>query len=339
MRMSSVTAIMVTYGDRSDRCTETSEAALQAGVEKIVIVMNKAAPSSKELLAKYAEEKPGVVLVDSPVNTGSAGGFAIGLAKAMELEADLFLLLDDDNKIKPDALQALVGSFRELAEVDPGAKIPPTLCSFRTSSRNHRYILSGMPESLVFLQPGAAMNLDIRQYFKRRRWIADHSPVPAPQARFARMHYAPWGGLLLHRDTVEAIGLPDTALVLYQDDVEYTARIHAAGGLIYLVRDSHVDDIEPTWHSRGTAGRGAGFLISTGDTLRLHYYTRNRAWLDRGMAHNAGDKVMLAINALAFVTYAAISALRTRKFDEFMAILRGMSEGYRGNLSSGPPLP
>jgi hypothetical protein len=295
--------------------------------------MNGVAYRSEELLKKYAHGRPGVHLVQSEENLGAAGGFSIGLSKAFELRADLFWLLDDDNFAQPDALAVLIDEFERLSGHVAG--LPPTLCSVRKDTNFHAYILAGMPAHLVFPPRGSSMYFDVRHYFRRWRWIrgADGGSCAA----LTEIPQAPFGGLLLHRATIEVIGLPQQSLFLYEDDTEYTGRIELAGGKLYLARDSHIEDTDPKWTSSGI-WRGPGTLITSGNEVRLHYYVRNRALQDRKMATTAWEKAMLCINSIVVLSYASLTAVCAHRLRELRTFIIAMWQGYRGDLTHRPPV-
>jgi hypothetical protein len=294
--------------------------------------MNGVERRSDHLLRTYAQVRAGVRLVDSEVNTGSAGGFAIGISTALELRADLIWLLDDDNFAQPDALAVLIDNFERLSAHETG--LPPTLCSVRKVMDEDRWILAGMPANLVFPPRGSSMNFDVRQYFTRRRWLKRSEGGSC--AALTEIPFAPYGGLLLHRATIEIIGLPQQSLFLYQDDTEYTTRIELAGGKIYLVRDSRIEDRDPKWTSQGT-GRGPAVLITSGNELRTYYYVRNRTWRDLKAATTSWEKTMFCVNSIIYLTYAAVAAIRARRVRGLRTIVLAMWRGHRRDFTSGPP--
>jgi GT2 family glycosyltransferase len=326
--------VTITHADRAHLCIKAAESALRAGVDALVIVLNGVKYPSEELIKTYAHGRPGVHLVQSEVNTGAAGGFYIGLSKALELQGDLVWLLDDDNFPQLDALAVLIDEFQRLSSHTAG--IPPTLCSARKSDPLHANILAGMPAKLAFPPRGSSVGFDVRHHFRRRRSIryVDSGSCAA----LTEIPYAPFGGLLMHKATIEAIGLPLQSLVLYEDDTEYTTRIESAGGNLYLVRDSHIEDGDPKWTSSGM-GRGPSALITGGNSVRLYYGVRNRTLHDLKMANSVRERTMFCINSIVYLTYAALAAVRARKFRELRILIIAMWQGYRGNLTAGPPLP
>jgi GT2 family glycosyltransferase len=328
-----IVGVTITHADRGHLCIEASESALRAGVNSIVIVMNGVEYRSEELLKRYANDRPSVHLVQNEYNAGSAGGFFIGLSKALELPADLFWLLDDDNLAQPDALAVLIDEFDRLHQDIAG--FPPALCSVRTATNVHTSILEGMPANLVYPPPGSSLYFDVRHYIRRRRWVSRSDDGPG--TGLTEIPYAPFGGLLLHRATIEAIGLPQQALFLYEDDTEYTSRIELAGGTLYLVRDSHVEDTDPKWTSGGK-WRGPGAQITAGNEVRLHYYVRNRALQDLKMATTVREKALLCVNSIIVLSYAAVTAVCARRLRELKIFVIAMWKGYRGDLTDGPPL-
>ncbi|WP_407666503.1 glycosyltransferase [Mycobacterium pinniadriaticum] len=334
MNSHTIVGLTVTYADRAELCIETCNSALRAGIDRIAIVMNGVTPRSEEILRSYAEGQPKALLARCDVNSGSAGGFAKGISKVLELEADLFWLLDDDNLVQPDALATLITHFESLLGTE-FAHLPPTLCSLRKSCLAHSLLLSGMPPHLVFPAPGSSMNFDLRRFF--RLWVWHKRGENGSCAALTELPFAPYGGLLLHRMTIEAIGLPSEFLVLYNDDTEYTSRIAPAGGRLYLVRESLIEDADAKWTSNGT-GRGPALLFTAWNEVRNYYYVRNRTWRERRMTTTRWEKLLYHTNSVIFLMYTLVAALVARRPRELRVLTKAMWKGYRGDFTGGPSL-
>lgn len=326
-----VVGLIVTYSDRAELCVETSSAARRAGAEQVVIIANNVTARSERILRKYASEDAGINLVANPVNVGSAGGFSQGIPRALCLGADLVWMLDDDNVPDSDALRILLAGLTILSS-DSEGRLVPAVASRRSYA------------NFTLPAPGSSLNFDFRRYLRSTRSDEKSAGAKLPmgdemslEEPFMQIQSAPYGGLLLHRSTIEAIGLPNAALVLYQDDVEYTTRIPLAGGRIYLSRDSRVRDMEPAWPHRGS-GRGPMLLMTAGDDLRIYYYVRNRTLLDRRQARSFSERTALLTNSAIFIIFSAVAALRARCPRRFVTVVRAMRHGFRADLTHSPPL-
>ena len=257
----------------------------------------------------------------------------MGLSRALETQADLVWLLDDDNFVQPDALTTLLA---ELENADAHtAELPPTLCCARDDINLHASLLAGMPAQLVFPPRGSSIYFDVPHFVRKWRW-GRHTRGRECTA-LTEIPYAPFGGLLLHRVTIEKVGLPQRSLVLYEDDTEYTSRIRRAGGKLSLARDSRIQDGDPKWTSSGI-WRGPGAHITAGNDVRLYYYVRNRALYDLSMTTTMLEKARLCANSIVILAYAAVTAVLARKWREFTIFITAMWRGYHGDLTDGPAL-
>ena len=72
---------------------------------ELIITGNASTDGTAETLRAQGED---VVTVTARTNTGGAGGFAIGIRRALELGCDAVWLMDDDTVPEPEALSALV---------------------------------------------------------------------------------------------------------------------------------------------------------------------------------------------------------------------------------------
>ncbi len=103
-----VVAVVVTW-NRRDLLEESLEA-VRGQTHRpaaIVVVDNASTDATEEFLAG----QDGLDVVRLEQNTGGAGGFAVGIEKALTHEPDLLWLLDDDTVPGPEAAAALVQAW------------------------------------------------------------------------------------------------------------------------------------------------------------------------------------------------------------------------------------
>ncbi|MFN3315563.1 MAG: glycosyltransferase, partial [Raineya sp.] len=93
-----VCAVTVTYGNRFHLLEKLLNALQEIAVSEVVIVSNGSSQESSEALKKYLESyNKKFYLLELPNNTGSAGGFRLGIETALKGECDFIWILDDDN--------------------------------------------------------------------------------------------------------------------------------------------------------------------------------------------------------------------------------------------------
>jgi GT2 family glycosyltransferase len=180
-----VASVVVTY-NRRDLLTEALTAiAAQTRPPDIMIVVDNA--SSDGTVGLLRERFPSADVVALPRNTGGAGGFAVGIARALERGATALWLMDDDTIPEPGALEALLVPF---------ARHRPALVAGRvvwTDGRDH------------------PMN----------------TPRPRPSGipGHARVRSASFVSVLLDAAAVRETGPPVADYFLWNDDFEYTLRL------------------------------------------------------------------------------------------------------------------
>ncbi len=177
---------MVVTHDRRDLLADALAAiGAQTRVPDATVVADNASSDGTADLVRA--RFPGVDLLELPRNTGGAGGFAAGMARALELGATALWLMDDDTLPEPGALAALL---------DACERHRPALAASRvrwTDGRDH-------PMNTPRVRP---------------------SGLPG----FARVRSASFVSVLLDAAAVRACGLPVADYFLWNDDFEYTLRL------------------------------------------------------------------------------------------------------------------
>lgn len=325
---SPVVGATVTYADRAASCLATVDAMRAEGVDRVVIVDNGSDAASADLLAAYAHAHPHVVkLHRMPRNEGSAPAFAAAIELARGLGTGSVWLLDDDNLPVPGALDALRARDESLFArgVALRAVAPTRAASFDTADIEAAIRQGASREAVREDRSfgGVDLGVFVRRGLER---LGLRRPRPAPVAR--AMPSAPYGGLLLGVDVIDAIGLPDSEFVLYGDDLEYTSRIIALGGRIEQCDAAVVVD------PRGERWMPAGFEIramfrSTNDAL-LYYFLRNR--IVRELRTGRRRSMARSVNGCLFGAFCVACAVVTRRPRTLGVIGRAVRDAVRSRL-------
>ncbi|MEV8213005.1 glycosyltransferase family 2 protein [Leifsonia sp. NPDC077715] len=233
--------VVVNYG--SSALLSETLAAVAADVPEATIVVVDNYSTDDERTALRALAGPlGWNVVEPRENLGFGGGMNLGVARARELGARRFLLLNPDATIRRADIEVLVA--RSIAE-------PMTLLSpvVRRSD--------GSPWSLgadVYLRDG------------RIRSAARRGTVPGERL--------PWlsGACLLVTDRLwDAVGGFADEYFLYWEDVDLSVRVSRAGGSLALVEDATA--VHDEGGTQGTDGSRSG----TAKSGTYYYYNiRNR---------------------------------------------------------------
>jgi rhamnopyranosyl-N-acetylglucosaminyl-diphospho-decaprenol beta-1,3/1,4-galactofuranosyltransferase len=198
-----IAAVVVTY-DRRDLLTEALTAIdRQTRRPDVLVVVDNASTDGTPRLVR--ERFPTARLLRLPRNTGGAGGFAAGIAHALDLGVEALWLLDDDTVPEPDALAALLAA-RDRGRDGTGR--PPALVAGRvvwTDGRDH-------PMNTPRSRPSAVAGCE-------------------------RIRSASFVSVLVDAEAVRERGLPIADYFLWNDDFEFTLRL-LRGRTGLLCRDS-----------------------------------------------------------------------------------------------------
>jgi rhamnopyranosyl-N-acetylglucosaminyl-diphospho-decaprenol beta-1,3/1,4-galactofuranosyltransferase len=203
-----IVAVVVTFNRLAllqrlvDRLRETP------GLAEVIVVDN----ASTDGTGGWLRDQPAPIrALTLPDNRGGAGGFHAGLAAAMERDADLVWLMDDDGLPDPDCLPLLLKADgydfwgpAVLAEQDPTRLCFPIRLPGRST------VVHRMAEVEMAARDGAIADVVI-----------------------------PFNGVLVTRDLVQLIGLPREEFFIWGDDVEYLWRARDAGARTGTVVDAH----------------------------------------------------------------------------------------------------
>ncbi|MEU8123229.1 glycosyltransferase [Spirillospora sp. NPDC049024] len=244
-----MTAVVVTYNRRELLAEALDALAAQTRPPDAVTVVDNASSDGTPALVR--DRYPHVDLVELGSNTGGAGGFAAGIARALETlgpGGGLIWLMDDDTVPEPDALAALLDA-RERAPAEPALVASRVVW---TDGRDH-------PMNTPRVKPGAS-----------RAELA-----AAAEAGCTPVRSASFVSVLVDAAAVRERGLPVADYFLWNDDFEFTTRLLRGRTGLYCPASVVV-------HKTRTFG---GTDADPGD--RFYYEVRNKLWLftrSRGLA-------------------------------------------------------
>lgn len=322
----SVCAVTVTYGDRANLCIETVRRALAAKADRVIVVDNGSNFASAKELQVMSDTFENVSLVRLPHNRGSAGGFATGIEMATGSDCTHVWLLDDDNWVEPDSLNAL-REFRNKCAVEDQDPDVLVAC-YRTANPRHVQLAQGGDPIRVYPVPGSFLTFDLMQYLARSR--------PAPSTPGSEIPYAPYGGLLVSMLAVRKVGFPDVSLTLYEDDTLWTARMVAAGHRIHFCSIARIEDADQKW-TRTTGGMGAMQWLDGNQPVRLYYGVRNRVFFDKTRVTTVRARMRYQVNKFTFLATALAFSILHR-YHGWRLFVRAIRDGQRSKLDSGLPL-
>ncbi|AFV76575.1 putative glycosyltransferase [Thermus oshimai JL-2] len=263
-----VCAVIVTY-NRKELLRECLQAVLSQTrpPDHVLVVDNASTDGTPEMLR---EEFPQVEVLRLPENQGGAGGFHEGMKRAYEQGFDWLWLMDDDTLPKPKALAAL------LQAKDLPIQPRPIILSSR------QFLPNGLPHpTTAFVNP-----TDPRRPLLWLRLKPRYRPI----------RWALFTSVLVHRSAIQSHGLPHKAFFIWEDDLEYTARV-LRKGIGLQVRNSEVI------HKSASKP----YISATTGENRLFFGVRNRLWVLQSPAFGLLGKTFLALQLLLGVaSYLAL---------------------------------
>lgn len=244
-----VAAVMVAY-NRRELLAEALEAlaAQTRPVDRLIVVDNASDDGSHEVASRMLEswgDRAGLIRLAQ--NTGGAGGFAVGIAAAMEdPELDWVWVMDDDTVPLPTALEGALAAHER----------------YRATGRDDLAVMG----SRVVWTDGAdhPMNTPKAKIGASRAERERAASVDAMEIRSISFVSA-----FLRAPRVRELGLPLADYFLWNDDFEYSARLlRGARGL--FVPGSVVTH---KTRIRGSSDQDPG--------PRFYFEVRNKLWVFR----------------------------------------------------------
>lgn len=209
-------------------------------IHKIIIIDNCSTDGTEDYLKTLTDAK--FIIVRTDENIGGAGGFSLGIKRAVSERADWIWLMDDDTIPQANALERLVAATSLTDNV--GFACSKVIWT------------DGTPHAMNALgvQTGPSFN----------RFSTEHVPAfPCKLASFV--------SVLINAFTVWKVGLPYKEFFIWGDDVEYTERISKLYNCFYV-------DNSIVVHKTATNYKPHPDIAPAETAWKFYYDARNRAF-------------------------------------------------------------
>ena len=256
-----------------------------------ILVVNNGSTDNTE---QWLQQQPDVFFITQK-NVGSSGGFNTGISWAYKHGYSWIWCMDDDGYPKEDALEKLL--------------------SAETSERS--------------LMNCAVLNKEDKKTFVWK--TKEYKTIDEVDVDIISGIGHPFNGTLLHRDIVEKVGVPKTALFLWGDETEYYYRIVKKNKFpVYTVPASiH-------YHPAAAFTFKNDWDYKT--SWKMYFYVRNRFHV-----HNAKftNKALALVN-YSFFLFAFASVIlvyqKTDRLKKLNFMIWPVADAFSNNFSATPPV-
>lgn len=226
-----------------------------------IVVANSDNGIRRELSYKYPE----VELINNENNQGFSQGNNIGMKRALQLNCENIILINNDAEVQEGLIQKLsnyISSNTQIGLISPKVYFYPG---------NEYY-----PKKYTKKQKGkviwyAGGKIDWNNCY------ASHAGVDEADCgqydKISETDFATGCCMAIHKSVIEKIGLLDEKYFLYYEDVDFSIRAKRAGFKVVYFPESHL------WH-KNAASSG-----KPGSPLHIYYQTRNRIYFGFKYAH------------------------------------------------------
>jgi GT2 family glycosyltransferase len=287
-----VCAVVVTFNRKALlRVCIGSLLAQTRPLDKIVIIDNASTDGTDALLR---EEFAGLDVLSLPVNSGGSGGFHAGMKWAVERGFDWVWVMDDDVRMRPDALETMLG-YEAIADM-----IQP------------RKVINGailVWEAIWDANACSAITYSRETSFDNGRdWTS--------------VTYGCFEGALIRGSLIQRAGLPDERYFVMGDDTVYGFVASQYGRVIYLRYIGVEKDLGPG----NQLSRMALYLQTRNRFLTAEILTSCGVPVSKKL-------LMLHQLNLVLASWAAIARTpRLRKWVNLKAPVEGLIHGLQGRF-------
>ncbi|AFL72207.1 glycosyltransferase family 2 protein [Thiocystis violascens] len=270
--------------------------------ETLIVVDNGSADDTSSLFQTGPfSADPRIDYVRLEGNSGGAGGFHTGIARAMEQGCDWIFVMDDDGCPAPDALERLMAVDPNPAAIHAAAAL----------------VDSGDPREFVW--PAALVAGDDKDKILMRVDELTGPVVPVVNAPFI--------GMLFHRTLIERIGLPEKDFFVSFEDGEMCARAWARASGVRLVPSAVVR--HPRIERRCFQVGRRKFCVIALAPWRRYYDTRNRLVIAKW---HFGHWLWTEALPGTLLRWLMTLAVQPNRRAQSAAFARGIFDGLTGRL-------
>jgi GT2 family glycosyltransferase len=245
--------------------------------------------------ACFRARYPEIVLLENEANLGFAEGNNVGVRRAMDWHADYVLLLNNDTTVHQSFLSELV----RVAESDLSIGfVGPKIYYDECHGRRDVIAFAG---GRINLWIGKALNVG-----KGEKEIGQYDDIK-------EVSFVQGACLLAKREVVQQVGLLDSTLFMYWEEIDWCTRGYRVGYSSVFVPNAKI------WHKVAASSRGS---------RRMYYFTRNQFWFFK--KHASRKQYLSCLMYFFFIQFWISTGQvlrRTKSSRMFICFLKGIRDG------------
>jgi GT2 family glycosyltransferase len=262
------------------------------GNYEILLVDNGSKDGSQEC---FRSRYPEIELLENKANLGFAEGTNIGIQRAIGERADYILLLNNDTTVDENFLSELVNVAEHDSRIGfVGPKV-------------YYYNCRGRRDVIAFA--GGRINM----WIGKARNLGEREEDRGQYDDTKQMSYVEGSCLLVKTEVVQRIGLLDSTLFAYWEEVDWCMRGNRAGYTSVFVPSAKI------WHK---------VAASSGRVGNTYYFTRNLFWFMK--KHATGKQYLSFLLCFFFVQFwisIGVMTIGSKSHGTFLCFLKGVRDG------------
>jgi GT2 family glycosyltransferase len=253
--------------------------------------------STDNTVERVTAQFPEVEIIDIPDNLGPTRGYNVGFRWALDHAFNYIFLVNNDTLLAPDCVRELVQEAE--TSTDIGLLMPKI---YYADEPQRIWNVGGWENrwNLEATRPGCDQ-LDTGQWSE---------PIDIDDAPFC--------AVMLTRQVLESVGLPDQDYFLYYEDRDFSRRVQKGGFRLRLVPAAHM------WHAVSTSSGGSD------SPSERYWMARSSVLFFRKNNDNLARWLIIIPWRTASALKTSTRLVRKGKMDSLKAYWQGLWDGVRG---------
>jgi GT2 family glycosyltransferase len=251
--MKKVAVVTVNYNTEKDthKLLESLKTLKTSDISLLTIVVDNG--SDNKLVLKETED---LLLIRSEENLGFTGGYNVGMRRALTLEVDYILILNNDTVVDADLLKNMLAVMESDKTI--GVTVPKIYFAKGHEFHKDRYKKEELGK--VFWYAGGYTDWENVQSVHRGVDEVDKGQYDTSES----VDFVTGCCMLFRREVLKKVGLFDEKYFLYFEDADLNERIKKAGYVMQYIPTAVL------YHANASSTGGAG------SNLQDYFMTRNQ---------------------------------------------------------------